>query len=73
MPHLDVSHLKCPLALLQVKRWLAGCVPGQQVELTISRTIDSQDILRFIVVSEHRIVMQNEDNNTVQLFVVIHH
>lgn len=69
--NLDVSHLTCPLALLQVKRWLAAGLPQQKVQLLAPKGQKSQDILRFIDLSEHEIIMQSEQPDGLQIVILI--
>ncbi|GAB3016923.1 sulfurtransferase TusA family protein [Bowmanella dokdonensis] len=49
MQALDISELTCPLALLEVKRWLAGQSPGRQLTLILRHaSADNQDVIRWL-------------------------
>ena len=49
MEKLDVSHLPCPQALLEVKRWLRGQPTALPLTLILrADSADNQDILRWL-------------------------
>ncbi|MBC3767353.1 sulfurtransferase TusA family protein [Neptunicella marina] len=71
MPQLDVSQLRCPMALLEVKRWLHQQVKATQCSLLITGEQECRDILRYLHMAGFTLLAQYWRGSQLQLTLTV--
>ena len=69
MEQLDVSHLRCPQPLLEVKLWLKQAQCGQQLELVLADTGSRRDIPAYLERVGHSVKTVSHSSHRLRLII----